>query len=609
MDFLLLFIFSAMFTSYCASSLPISCKSTFQIGTKLLTNQLNFLIMWYSGNTKIPKEFIMDIIQRKSLSEIVAGKLAELILNGTYQAGYQLPAERDLVKQFGISRTTLREALKALEEINAIEARHGAGWFVSELNENNISKTNQIAAASRVYISPLTGEVEGESDLLGPHRLPVAPEKPLIIPNLKTDRLGTFQFISWWEREKVQDAHVMVVGAGALGNEVIKNLVLMGIGYIYILDFDTIELANLSRSILYREADSGRKKAKVAAARAKEINPNVHVQYLHGDVTTDVGLGVFRRMDVIIGCLDNREARLAVNRFAYWVNKPWVDGAIQEFLGLARVFVPGQGACFECTLTEQARRDLSIRYSCPLLARENVLLGKVPTTPTIASIIGAIQSQEALKLIHGKPVEAGKVVHYNGMTNEMHTTAYTPVEDCESHWSYGEITELPLRVNATSLNELLQVAHRDLGPDAVIELDQELIISLTCPQCKTREEVLEPISKVGFNRAHCPVCGVLRETEMTHAITGKEPFLKKTLAIVGVPPLHILRAYNSKEFRFYEMTGDLPDAFHFNHFEIPQSRHPITLSGRIHLKDKVAVKQKRHIKLHGSIVPGIEEKK
>ena len=120
MDFLLLFIFSAMFTSYCASSLPISCKSTFQIGTKLLTNQLYFLIMWYSGNTKIPKEFIMDIIQRKSLSEIVAGKLAELILNGTYQAGYQLPAERDLVKQFGISRTTLREALKALEEINAI---------------------------------------------------------------------------------------------------------------------------------------------------------------------------------------------------------------------------------------------------------------------------------------------------------------------------------------------------------------------------------------------------------------------------------------------------------------------------------------------------------
>ena len=129
----------------------------------------------------------------------------------------------------------------------------------------------------------------------GPRRLPANLEKPLIIPNLKTDRLGTFEFISWWEREKVENAKIMVVGAGALGNEVIKNLVLMGIGHIFIVDFDTIELANLSRSILFRESDSGRKKAEVAAARAKEINPNVHVQYLHGDVTTAIGLGVFRR--------------------------------------------------------------------------------------------------------------------------------------------------------------------------------------------------------------------------------------------------------------------------------------------------------------------------
>jgi molybdopterin/thiamine biosynthesis adenylyltransferase/DNA-binding transcriptional regulator YhcF (GntR family) len=542
----------------------------------------------------------MDKIQHTSLSGLVAGKLADLILNGTYMPGFQLAAERDLTKQFGVSRTTLREALKALEEINLIEARHGAGWFVSALDESNLAKAHQIAS-SAMGVIPSTEEMEGAESPAGPRRLPVAPEKPLIIPNLKTDRLGTFQLISWWERDKVQNARVMVVGAGALGNEVIKNLVLMGVGHIYIVDFDTIELANLSRSILYRESDTGRKKAEVAAARAKEINPNVHVQYLHGDVTTAIGLGVFRRMDVIIGCLDNREARLAVNRFAYWINKPWVDGAIQEFLGLARVFVPGQGACFECTLTEQARRDLSIRYSCPLLARENILLGKVPTTPTIASIIGAIQSQEALKLIHGKPVEPGRVLHFNGMTNEMHTTSYTPVEDCESHWSYGEITELPLRVNATTFIELLQIAHRDLGPDAVIELDQELIIALTCPNCKTRDEVLEPISQVGFNRAHCPICGVLRETEMTHTITGKENFLNKSLAMMGVPPLHILRAMNSKEFRFYEMTGDLPDALHFNHFEIPELSKMISVRSRIHIKEKVTPVEKPRIILHEKI--------
>ncbi len=539
----------------------------------------------------------MEEIPRKSLSEIVAGKLAAQVLDGTYKAGFQLPAERDLIKQFGVSRSTLREALKSLEEIKVIESRHGVGWFVSELNEENLPLAHKIAEdgnsqpVERIRISP-------DEFPSGPKRLPATPEKPLIIPNLKKDRLGTFEFISWWEREKVENAKVMVVGAGALGNEVIKNLVLMGIGNIFIIDFDDIEMANLSRSVLFRENESGRKKAEVAAARAKEINPNVHVQYVHGDVTTTIGLGIFRRMDVIIGCLDNREARLAINRFAYWINKPWVDGAIQEFFGLARVFVPGKGACFECSLTEIARRDLALRYSCPLLARENILLGKVPTTPTIASIIAGIQSQEALKIIHDKPVKAGYVMHFNGMTNDMHTTAYTPVEDCESHWTYGDITELPLRADTTTLEDLLKIARRDLGPDAVIELDQELVLSLSCPQCGTREEVLEPISDVGFNRAHCPACGLLRETELSHTITGEETFLSRTLASLGVPALHIIRAFNATEYRFYELNADLAESLHFKHFERPASEGTIKLTGRIKLGERIHLKERPKIKIH-----------
>jgi adenylyltransferase/sulfurtransferase len=361
----------------------------------------------------------------------------------------------------------------------------------------------------------------------------------------------------------------------------------MGIGNIFIIDFDTIELANLSRSILFRESDSGREKAEVAAARAKEINPAVNVQYFHGDVTTALGLGIIRRMDVIVGCLDNREARLAVNRFCYWMNKPWVDGAIQEFLGLVRVFVPGKGACFECTLTEQARRDLSIRYSCPLLARENVLLGKVPTTPTIASIIGSMQSQEALKLIHGLPVEAGKVIRYNGMTNEMYTSAYQAREDCESHWVYGDVVELPGKASLTTLDEVLSLAQMDLGPDAVIELDQELILTLHCPKCMTTEQTLKPIAQVSFQTAHCPVCGTLREVNMTHMLTGEENFLQRTLSSVGIPPLHIIRAYNATEYRFYELSGDLAEALHFNHFTKPVQSDVATLSRLIRLGAEV----------------------
>ncbi len=525
-------------------------------------------------------------ITHKTLAEAVAGKLAGSLLDGSLKPGAQLPPERELITKFGISRSTLREALKMLEKYRLIEARPNVGWFALEVDEGNLAEAKELAGASRDQAErPARSEPP-----TGPIRLPIASEKPIHIPNLSKDRQGTFDFISWWDRDKVRNAKVLVIGAGALGNEVVKNLALMGIGNIFIVDFDKVEAANLSRSVLFRETDNNRSKAEIAAARAKSINPEIHVQYLNGDVTTELGLGVIRRMDAIIGCLDNREARLAVNRFCYWMNKPWVDGAIQELLGLMRVFVPGNGACYECTLTEQAIRDLSLRYSCPLLARQNILLGKVPTTPTIASIIGGMQSQEALKLINNLPVEPGKVTHFNGMVNTMHTTAYSPREDCESHWTYGDITELPARVERTTLDDLLRIACADLGLNAVIELDHELITKLECPNCHTVEEILRPLSKVSFEAGHCPTCGVLRETSLTHVITGDEPFLHRTLASVGVPPLHIVRAHHGEDYRFYELSGDLEEALHFRHFD--SSMKVVVTTPRVRINDRIKIKDK-----------------
>ena len=527
----------------------------------------------------------IERISHRTLAETVAGELTASLLDGSLKPGTQLPPERELIGKFGISRATLREALKLLEKHNLVEARPNVGWFARQIDESNLSRAKELSGGN----GRKTERSANSEPPTGPIRVPIAPDRPIHIPNLKKDRLGTFDFISWWDRDKVQNAKVMVVGAGALGNEVIKNLALMGVGHIYIVDFDKIEMANLSRSVLFRETDSNRSKAEIAATRAKSVNPDVHVQYLNGDVTTKVGLGIFRRMDAIIGCLDNREARLAVNRFCYWVNKPWVDGAIQELLGLVRVFVPGQGACYECTLTEQALRDLSLRYSCPLLARQNILLGKVPTTPTFASIIGAMQSQEALKLINSMPVEPGKVTHFNGMVNEMHTTAYVPRDDCESHWTYGTITELPARAERTTLDDLLRIACADLGLNAVIELDQELVTKFECPNCHTVEEVLRPLSEVTMEDGNCPTCGILRESSLTHVITGDEKFLHRTLASVGIPQLHIVRAMNGEEYRFYELTGDEPTALHFRDFESTikiEKKEAL----RIRLKEKVQIK-------------------
>ena len=101
-------------------------------------------------------------------------------------------------------------------------------------------------------------------------------------------------------------------------------------------------------------------------------------------------------------------------------------------------------------------------------------------------------------------MEAGKVVHYNGSTNDMYTSAYLPRDDCESHWTYGEINELPLRAGQATLDEMLRLARADLGEQAVLDLDQELVVALECRTCRTVDRVLKPLSEVSLRAGRLP---------------------------------------------------------------------------------------------------------
>ena len=131
-----------------------------------------------------------------------------------------------------------------------------------------------------------------------------------LVVELEEDRYSRLRLIPWWDQERLHRARVMVVGAGALGNEILKDLALLGVGHIFVVDMDRIENSNLSRSILYRAGDEGRLKAEVAAARLQEINPDVRAQPFSGNIIFGVGLGVFRAMDLVICGLDSREARV-----------------------------------------------------------------------------------------------------------------------------------------------------------------------------------------------------------------------------------------------------------------------------------------------------------
>ena len=281
-----------------------------------------------------------------------------------------------------------------------------------------------------------------------------------------------FDLLSWYQMDVVKNAKVLVVGAGALGNEVIKNLALFGVGNIYIVDFDTIEYSNLTRSVLFREedADKGYFKAEVACRKAREINPNINIQCICGKLNTDVGLGLYRKMDVVIGCLDSRLARLQLNRLCMRADVPWVEGGMENLTGNVRIFKQGEN-CYECGLTENAKQNIFQQLSCAGVAHRYEKQGRIPTTPVIASIIGAVEVQEAMKLIHKDEVQSGvfstllgKWFHYEGMHN--HVSVYDSVaffDDCPSHECWDDIVKMPGLGADTRINDAFTLIQETLG--------------------------------------------------------------------------------------------------------------------------------------------------
>lgn len=374
------------------------------------------------------------------------------------------------------------------------------------------------------------------------------------------DRYSRLRLIGWWEQEKLAAAKVLVVGAGALGNEVLKNLALLGIGQVYVADFDEIEESNLTRSVLFRHKDCGRPKAEAAAEAVRDINPDTKVVPMLANIMTDVGLGLFRDVDVVIGCLDNREARLWVNRQCWKVNTPWIDGGIQEINGVVKVFAPPDSACYECGMTENDYRLINLRYSCPLLRREDLLAGKVPTAPTISSIIAGMQVQEALKLIHGMPVESGTACVFNGITNQFYKTAFQRREDCLSHETYPDAIELPLAAQTDSAKDLFAAIaeHYKLNVPMRLELDRDLIVSTYCEACGLEQRIMKPQQSVGMQHAVCRDCGQTSKPRMTNTITSESELANETLTSLGVPPYDIVRVETTDGERLALLANDAP---------------------------------------------------
>lgn len=383
---------------------------------------------------------------------------------------------------------------------------------------------------------------------------------------------GVFTLLSWFKKDKVKNARVLVAGAGALGNEVVKDLALFGVGHIYVVDFDKIEISNLTRSILFREDDALNHayKAEIIAKRAKEVNPQIQVVPIVGDLFSDVGFGLYRAVDVIIGCLDSRIARYLLNRMCMRAGKTWIDGGIENMSGNVRVFSPGVN-CYECGLSREEFNQIMLRTGCADVVRLQEQAGRVATTPISASIIGAIQVQEAMKIIHQEPNEDspfktlnGKLLKYEGLMNTMNIYRYASWKKvCMAHERWENVIEGKELSATMTVGEVLVALETLLEVKAIeINMRNNKFVDKIIAE-KTEEEfsVMMPESKLdAYISGHTELRKLSYRTVFHKSyhenIDIAFPYPELTLQQIGIPLFDVLQVSTDKGLFYVELTKD-----------------------------------------------------
>nr|CAI5838702.1 unnamed protein product [Callosobruchus analis] len=155
--------------------------------------------------------------------------------------------------------------------------------------------------------------------------------------------------VSLKAREEIPKSKVLVVGAGGIGCEVLKNLALSGFQDIEIIDLDTIDVSNLNRQFLFRKEHVGKPKAVVAKESILSFNPDIKVKAYHDSVTSqEYGVNFFKRFNLVLNALDNRAARNHVNRMCLAADVPLIESGTSGYSGQVELIKKGVTQCYEC---------------------------------------------------------------------------------------------------------------------------------------------------------------------------------------------------------------------------------------------------------------------
>lgn len=202
-------------------------------------------------------------------------------------------------------------------------------------------------------------------------------------------------------QERLQHARVLIAGMGGLGTLLAGYLAGSGIGFLRIVDHDTVDESNLPRQLLYGPEDIAKAKTASAVDRLVRMNPFCRIEALPRTIDAITAPELIAGIHIIVDALDNYAARQVLNRAAVKRGIPMIHGAVRDFYGQVLSIVPHRGACLQCVFTDDSpRRSFSI-------------LG--PTCGVIASI----QATEVIKYITGiGTLLIGRMFIWNGLVAE-----------------------------------------------------------------------------------------------------------------------------------------------------------------------------------------------
>ncbi len=247
----------------------------------------------------------------------------------------------------------------------------------------------------------------------------------MALPELSTDEILRYSRhlilpdVGVEGQRRLKAARVLLVGAGGLGAPLALYLAAAGVGQLGLVDFDTVDLTNLQRQILYGTADVGRPKLASARDRIADANPHVHLETYETRLTSANALEILRGYDVVVDGTDNFATRYLVNDACVLLAIPNVYGSIFRFEGQASVFATAEGPCYRCLYREPPPPGLV--PSCA----EGGVLGVLP------GLIGVVQATEAIKLILGvgKPL-IGRLLLVDALGMEFRTVQLRRDPEC-----------------------------------------------------------------------------------------------------------------------------------------------------------------------------------